>query len=238
LQDDERRRIARELHDSLGQYLAALKMSLNLLQASKDNKAKLISDCSEIVDKCLTETRTISYLLHPPLLDAAGFGSAARWYVDGFAQRSSIKVNLNLTPELGRLPRDTEIALFRAVQEALTNVHRHSGASAVDIRLSLDTKQIQLEIRDNGQGIPKKRLKRVIEGAREAGVGIAGMRERIRELGGSMEIQSDRTGTKVVVRIPTTEKASSDPKANGESGRSVSAADQSGCGARVPDGGT
>jgi PAS domain S-box-containing protein len=238
LQDDERRRIARELHDSLGQYLAALKMSLNLLQASKDNKAKLISDCSEIVDKCLTETRTISYLLHPPLLDAAGFGSAARWYVDGFAQRSSIKVNLNLTPELGRLPRDTEIALFRAVQEALTNVHRHSGASAVDIRLSLDTKQIQLEIRDNGQGIPKKRLKRVIEGAREAGVGIAGMRERIRELGGSMEIQSDRTGTKVVVRIPTTEKASIDPKANGESGRSVSAADQSVCGARVPDGGT
>jgi PAS domain S-box-containing protein len=238
LQDDERRRIARELHDSLGQYLAALKMSLNLLQASKDNKAKLISDCSEIVDKCLTETRTISHLLHPPLLDAAGFGSAARWYVDGFAQRSSIKVNLNLTPELGRLPRDTEIALFRAVQEALTNVHRHSGASAVDIRLSLDTKQIQLEIRDNGQGIPKKRLKRVIEGAREAGVGIAGMRERIRELGGSMEIQSDRTGTKIVVRIPTTEKASIDPKANGESGRSVSAADQSGCGARVTDGGT
>ena len=238
LQDDERRRIARELHDSLGQYLAALKMSLNLLQASKDNKAKLISDCSEIVDKCLTETRTISHLLHPPLLDAAGFGSAARWYVDGFAQRSSIKVNLNLTPELGRLHRDMEIALFRAVQEALTNVHRHSGASAVDIRLSLDTKQIQLEIRDNGQGIPKKRLKRVIEGAREAGVGIAGMRERIRELGGSMEIQSDRTGTKVVVRIPTTEKASIDPKANGESGRSVSAADQSGCGARVPDGGT
>ena len=218
LQDDERRRIARELHDSLGQYLAALKMSLNLLQASKDNKAKLFSDCSEIVDKCLTETRTISHLLHPPLLDAAGFGSAARWYVDGFARRSSIKVNLNLAQDLGRLHRDMEIALFRAVQEALTNVHRHSGASAVDIRLSLDTKQIQLEIRDNGQGISKKRLKRVIEGAREAGVGIAGMRERIRELGGSMEIQSDRTGTKVVVRIPTTEKASIDPKANGGSG--------------------
>jgi signal transduction histidine kinase len=159
-------------------------------------------------------------LLHPPLLDVAGFGSAARWYVDGFARRSNIKVNLNLTPELGRLHSDTEIALFRAVQEALTNVHRHSGASAVDIRLSLDTKQIQLEIRDNGQGIPKKRLKPLIEGAREAGVGIAGMRERIRELGGSVEIQSDRTGTKVIVRIPTIEKASIDPNANGELGRS------------------
>jgi PAS domain S-box-containing protein len=224
LQDDERRRIARGLHDSLGQYLTALRMNLDILQDSQDSKAKLAADCSEIVDKCLTETRTISHLLHPPLLDEAGFSSAARWYVDGFAQRSSIKVNLNLPPELGRLHRDMEIALFRGLQEALTNVHRHSGASAVDICLSLDAKQIRLEIRDNGKGIPAKRLKSLIEGAREAGVGIAGMRERMRELGGSVEIQSDRKGTKVIVRIPILEKAATDSKENGQSGRSVSAA--------------
>lgn len=224
LQDDERRRIARGLHDSLGQYLTALKMSLHVLQTSNDNQAKLASDCSEIVDRCLTETRTISHLLHPPLLDEAGFSSAARWYVDGFAQRSSIKVNLNLPPEFDRLHRDMEIALFRAMQEALTNVHRHSGASAVDIRLSLETKQIRLEIRDDGHGMPQERLKALMEGAREAGVGIAGMRERMRELRGSVEIQSGPTGTKVIVRIPTIEKASLDPKASGESGRKISVA--------------
>ena len=140
LQDDERRRIARGLHDSLGQYLTALKMNLDVFQTSNDNKAKLASDCSEIVDKCLTETRTISHLLHPPLLDEAGFGSAARWYVDGFSQRSGIKVNLNLPSKLGRMHRDVEVALFRAVQEGLTNVHRHSGCSAVDVCLSLNAK--------------------------------------------------------------------------------------------------
>ena len=164
LQDDERRRIARGLHDSLGQYLTALKMNLDVFQTSNDNKAKLASDCSEIVDKCLTETRTISHLLHPPLLDEAGFGSAARWYVDGFSQRSGIKVNLNLPSKLGRMHRDVEVALFRAVQEGLTNVHRHSGCSVVDISLYLNAKQLRLEIKDDGRGIPQKRLRSLIEG--------------------------------------------------------------------------
>jgi len=202
LQDDERRRIARGLHDSLGQYLAALKMNLDVFQTSNDKKATLASDCSEIVDKCLTETRTISHLLHPPLLDEAGFGSAARWYVDGFSQRSGIKVNLNLPPKLGRMHRDVEVALFRAVQEGLTNVHRHSGCSAVDVSLSLNVKHLRLEIKDDGRGIPQKRLRSLIEGAAEAGVGLAGMRERMREIGGSLEIRSDRAGTTVVVSIP------------------------------------
>jgi PAS domain S-box-containing protein len=202
LQDDERRRIARGLHDSLGQYLAALKMNLDVFQTSNDKKATLASDCSEIVDKCLTETRTISHLLHPPLLDEAGFGSAARWYVDGFSQRSGIKVNLNLPSKLGRMHRDVEVALFRAVQEGLTNVHRHSGCSAVDVSLSLNVKHLRLEIKDDGRGIPQKRLRSLIEGAAEAGVGLAGMRERMREIGGSLEIRSDRAGTTVVVSIP------------------------------------
>ena len=125
LQDDERRRIARGLHDSLGQLLAALKMNLDLLSTEHGNRAKLILESSKIVDQCVSETRTISYLLHPPLLDEAGIGSAVRWYVDGFAQRSSFKVKLELSPKLNRLHRDAEIALFRAVQ--VNNVHRHSG---------------------------------------------------------------------------------------------------------------
>ena len=223
LQDDERRRIARGLHDSLGQYLTALKMNLDILQTSKDNKAKLTSECSEIVDKCLTETRTISHLLHPPLLDEAGLGSAARWYVDGFSQRSGIKVNLNLSPKLRRMHRDVEVAFFRAVQEGLTNVHRHSGCSAVDVCLSLNAKQLRLEIKDDGRGIPQKRLRSLIEGAAKAGVGLAGMRERMRELGGSFEIRSDRAGTTVVISIPI-ERTSIDSPQNGESGRDISAA--------------
>ena len=202
LQDDERRRIARGLHDSLGQYLAALKMNLDVFRTSKDDKAKLASDCAEIVDKCLNETRTISHLLHPPLLDEAGFDSAARWYVDGFSQRSGIKVNLNLPQKLSRMHRDVEVALFRAVQECLTNVHRHSGSSAVDVRLSLSAKQIRLEIKDDGRGIPQERLRSLNQGAADAGVGLAGMRERIREFGGSLEIRSERAGVTVIVRIP------------------------------------
>ena len=224
LQDDERRRIARGLHDSLGQYLAALKMNLDRLSASDVSAAALASESSAIVDKCLTETRTISHLLHPPLLDEAGFSSAARWYADGFAERSGIKVNLSLPPELGRLHPDIEIALFRAVQEALTNVHRHSGASAVDINLSVDGKQLRLEVKDDGRGISQEHLKQLIEGAAKAGVGTAGMRERMRELGGSLDIQSDRTGTKVIITIPLIEKTSTVSTDNGESSRKVSAA--------------
>ena len=124
LQDDERRRIARGLHDSLGQYLTALKINLDRLSASDNGNAALASESAGIVDKCLTETRTISYLLHPPMLDEAGLGSAARWYVDGFSRRSGIKVNLNLPPKLDRMHRDVEVALFRAVQEGS---HKYSS---------------------------------------------------------------------------------------------------------------
>jgi PAS domain S-box-containing protein len=223
LQDDEHRRIARGLHDSLGQYLTALKINLDRLSASDNCNAALAFESAGIVDKCLTETRTISYLLHPPMLDEAGFDSAARWYVDGFSRRSGIKVNLNFPPKLGRMHRDVEVALFRAVQESLTNIHRHSGGSMVDIYLSVDTKQLRLEIKDNGRGIPQKRLRTLIESAAEAGVGLAGMRERMRELGGSLEIRSDRAGTTVLITIPVGRTAI-DSAQNGESGRGVSTA--------------
>lgn len=222
LQDDERRRIARELHDSLGQYLTALKMNLDLFQMSNSNHAAIAKDCSEILDKCLAETRTLSHLLHPPLLDESGFGSAARWYVDGFAQRSGIAVNLDLPAELGRMHKDVEIALFRAVQEALTNVHRHSGGSVVDIKLNVDAEQVQLEIKDNGRGIPENKLNRLLEGAAEAGVGLAGMRERIRELGGSLQIQSDKAGTNLFVTVPIIEEENEpDSSQNGTSNNSA-----------------
>ena len=223
LQDEERRRIARGLHDSLGQYLAALKMNLDRIPTSDGNKATIASECSEIVAKCLTETRTISHLLHPPLLDESGFASAARWYVEGFAERSGIKVNLDFPVELGRLHKDVEIALFRAVQEALTNVHRHSDGSAVDIILRVNAKKVRLEVKDDGRGIPQEHLKRLTEGAAVAGVGIAGMRERVRELGGSLEIQSKGEGTKVIITVPLLEKLTQS-MGDGDPKRSVSAA--------------
>jgi two-component system, NarL family, sensor kinase len=148
-------------------------MHLDPLSATENENANVASECSEIVKKCMIETRTISHLLHPPLLEEAGLASAARWYVDGFAERSGIKVNLSLPPKLGRLHRDVEIALFRAGQEGLTNVHRHSGSSAVNIRLAVTTDRVHLEIQDNGQGIPPATLKGLAQGAGDTGVGIA-----------------------------------------------------------------
>lgn len=202
LQDDERRRIARELHDSLGQYLAALKMHLDILALSSDKQPELIAECTGIVEQSLKETRTISHLLHPPLLDEAGFGSAARWYVDGFAQRSGIDVNLVLPPTFGRLRRDVEIALFRVLQEALTNVHRHSESPKVDIQVSLDNQFAQMKIQDFGHGIPAGTLRQLLDGRARTSVGIAGMRERARELGGSLQITSDSTGTVLRLTLP------------------------------------
>ena len=223
LQDEERRRIARELHDSLGQYLAALKMNLDRVSAGRSNSEELIRESLEMLDKCLTETRTISHLLHPPLLDEAGFGSAARWYTDGFAQRSGIKVHMDLPAELPRMEKDIEIALFRALQEALTNVHRHARSSSVNISVTLHAGKVQLAITDDGPGIAPKRLKRLLEGTADTGVGIAGMRERMRELDGSLKIHSDRTGTTVIVSIPQRRKAASASE-EGAPRRGISAA--------------
>lgn len=201
LQDEEHRRIARGLHDSLGQYLTALKINLDVLSAADGKSAALASECADIADRCLNETRTISHLLHPPMLDEAGLASAVRWYVDGFAQRSGIQVNLNVAPSLTRMHRDVEVALFRALQEALTNIHRHSGASLVDIDLKADAGKVHLQIRDHGKGIPPDRLPSLIDGS-AGGVGIAGMRERMRDLSGSLELQSNPSGTTLIFSIP------------------------------------
>jgi PAS domain S-box-containing protein len=227
LQDDERRRIARELHDSLGQYLVSLKVNLDLLSdmAKEARENAIVSECLHAVEECLSETRTISHLLHPPLLDEAGFTSAARWYVEGFAERSGLQVNLDIPPDLGRLDRDVETTLFRILQEALTNVHRHSGGSMVRITLQLDAEQIQLQIADNGKGIPEERLRRLKEDDSATGVGLAGMRERVRELGGSLAICSPIPGTTITATIPVRQPEQVPDMTNGlDSTRRVSAA--------------
>jgi len=218
LQDDEHRRIARALHDSLGQYLAALKMQLGLLASPGANREQLISDASDIVDRCLAETRTVSHLLHPPLLDEAGLGSAARWFIEGFAERSGIPVNLDITPGLRRMPAEIEIALFRALQEALTNVHRHASTPKVDIHLTLDPSQIRMQIQDYGQGIPPETLRHLETGVGKTGIGLAGMRERVRELGGSLTIHSNNQGTLLTIALPL--------PANSESGPTEASIDQ------------
>ncbi len=211
LQDDEHRRIARALHDSLGQYLAALKMQLGLLANSDANRPQLLSDASDILDRCLAETRTVSHLLHPPLLDEAGFGSAARWFIEGFAGRSGIEVNLDLPAALRRMPAEVEIALFRALQEALTNVHRHASTPKVDIRLMLEPNQIRMEIQDYGQGIPPEVLRHFDTGVGKTGIGLAGMRERVRELGGSLTIRSGHDGTLLAIVLPVAANSEAGP---------------------------
>lgn len=222
LQDDERRKIARGLHDSLGQYLAALKMSLSLLSSNNGNHDEIVSECSNIVDNCLSETRTISHLLHPPLLDEAGLQSAIQWYIEGFSQRSGIKVTVDLPTKLDRFDSEIETTLFRAVQEGLTNVHRHSYASQATIRVVVDSKYIRLEVSDNGKGMRKDRLRNVLESGGEAGVGLAGMRERVRDLGGSLSIKSDKTGTTLGILIPV--KAESAVVDEDEKGQRLSTA--------------
>ena len=202
VQDEERRRIARELHDSLGQYLAAIKINLTLATSARgDSKARL-SELQQLIDRAIAETRTLSHLLHPPSLDLAGFASAASWYVEGFGKRSGIKSSLKLPEDLKRLPVSVETALFRIMQEALTNVHRHSGSRAVEITLNTDQKLATLVVKDFGKGIPKDVLEGLTNSGTNVGVGLAGIRERVKELGGTFEVQSGKGGTLLKASIP------------------------------------
>jgi signal transduction histidine kinase len=203
-QDEERRRIARELHDSAGQTLAAVKMTVASFQfagAKAANLPGMLAELDTLVDEVLQEIRTASYLLHPPLLDEAGIASAARWFVEGFAKRSGIEVGCDIANTIERQSRPCELVLFRVLQESLTNVHRHSGASRASVSLKLENDRLKLEVADNGRGIPDERLEQFSATGNE-GVGIAGMRERVRELGGRLDIRSGKTGTTVSVVLP------------------------------------
>jgi PAS domain S-box-containing protein len=205
LQDQERRRIARELHDSAGQILAALGMNLSLAQSEDGNiaprAAKAIQESVSLVQELSRELRTISHLLHPPLLDEVGLASALRSYLDGFTERSKISVDLEISEDLGRLQQDLETAIFRVVQECLTNIHRHSESQVARIRIGRSDGQVSLEVEDRGKGIPQEKREAMDSGG-TPGVGIRGMRERLRQLGGTLEIKSNDRGTVVVARLP------------------------------------
>ncbi len=203
-QDEERRRISRELHDSVGQYLVLAKMTVEELRMPSIPKkeAKALSQVSEILDRCMAEARTISHLLHPPLLDEVGLTSAAHWYVEGFSKRSGIQVNLDVSEDLKRLPGMVEIVLFRILQESLTNVHRHAKTQLVDVQIQVGAGKVTLEVRDHGRGIPPQLLERFRTTGQGAGVGLNSMRERVGELGGWFEIQSSKNGTLVRVAVP------------------------------------
>ena len=223
MQDDERRRIARELHDSVGQYLVGVKM--NLAQAKQlgppEGAKAALSESEELLDKCLAEVRTISHLLHPPLLDESGLTSAAKWYVEGFGKRSNIETSLDISPRIERLPQNVEIALFRALQESLTNAHRHSGSRKIDVRIELEDGQVGLLVRDYGKGVPLQKLEHFRATGGNLGVGLTGMRERILELGGKLQIVAEKPGVSVRVTVPIGQqdvKITRPPKSSDEGG--------------------
>jgi PAS domain S-box-containing protein len=205
IQDEERRRIARELHDSVGQMIAAV--SMNMAQVHREagalspDAAKALEDNTGLLEQLSSEIRTISHLLHPPLLDEVGLLSAMQWYIDGFSERSKIHVDLELPEDFGRLPRNLEITLFRVVQECLTNIHRHSGSSTASIRVARSENEVRLEVRDAGKGIPKETQSTLASG-KLSGVGLRGMHERLRQMGGQLDVQSNGTGTLILATLP------------------------------------
>ena len=208
LQDAERRRIARELHDSVGQYLVGLKINLEQILNTPTNLSvaheKLVRETVDLAERSTLEVRTISHLLHPPLLDEVGLESATRWYADGFAKRCALKVSLHLDPITNRLPKEVELALFRVLQESLTNVHRHAEAKSIEVVLTCSTGHVVLSVVDDGRGISSEVLTRFRSG-RASGVGLAGMRERLAELDGTLEVERRSPGTVVRATIPVAE---------------------------------
>ena len=208
-QDDERRQIGRDLHDSLGQYLAVLKMKLDSLSEtfgpSEKAVAQDLADCVHLTEDCIKEVRTASYLLYPPMLEELGLKSAILWYLDGFSSRSGIKTTFSAEAEFGRISRDSELALFRVLQEGLTNVHRHSQSETACVRLAAADGFCTLEIADEGVGMPAQLLDQPGEEAITFGVGLRGMSERMRQLGGRLEIVPKDTGTTLRAIVPTGE---------------------------------
>jgi PAS domain S-box-containing protein len=203
-QDEERRHLARELHDHAGQTLTALGMNLSALRdTAQDLDPKVVNlatESQQLSDDLSKEIRTLSYLLHPPLLDEAGLAYALHWYVEGFSERSRIKVDLELPADLGRLPNELELVIFRVVQESLTNIHRHSGSASARIHLTRSEDAVEFEISDQGKGIPQEKQSEM--NAARSGLGVRGMQERVRQFGGTLRIVSGDSGTKVVVTLP------------------------------------
>jgi PAS domain S-box-containing protein len=205
LQDEERRRIARELHDGVGQLLAAMSMNAAKLDGEKaqlsPDTARCVEENARLIEQVSADIRTMSYLFHPPLLDELGLDSALGWYIEGFAERSKIAAKLDLLTNGERLPQDYELCLFRITQECLTNIHRHSGSSNALVRLLRSPGEIKLEVSDDGKGLdPETQSK--IDSGETVGVGLRGMRERVGQLGGSLEIRSNGHGTIVIATVP------------------------------------
>lgn len=217
-QDEERRHVARELHDSAGQTLTVLGISLALfIQKAARNAPELATDAAQIqesIQQLHTEIRTASYLLHPPLLDENGLTSALDWYVQGLIERSGLAISLQLPKDLGRLPRDMELAIFRLVQECLTNIHRHSASKTACIQLTRHANRIALTVEDSGKGMSRARLAEIQSGV--SGLGIRGIRERLLQIGGNLEVESDSSGTKVSVSIPLSTDATSEEQSDND----------------------
>jgi PAS domain S-box-containing protein len=215
-QDEERRHIARELHDSAGQTLAVLGMMLATMVRNVQKKAPEIAASAEKIDEVVQqltkEIRTTSYLLHPPLLDENGLPAALSWYLRGLSDRSGLDITFHISEEFGRLPRDMELVVFRLVQECLANIHRHSGSKTAVIEIARDSERVLVEVRDQGKGIAPERMAEIQ--SKGSGVGISGIRERLRQFNGEMIIQSDPSGTTVVVTVPLTAGVSADSSAD------------------------
>ena len=210
LQDEEKRRMARELHDGAGQLIAAIGMNAAKLCAEKSQLSWDAAQCAEenveLIRQVSADIRTVSYLLHPPLLDEMGLHSALKWYVDGFAERSKIAAKLELPADSERLSQDYELCLFRIAQECLTNIHRHSGSSTALVKLWRAPGEIRMEVSDEGQGI-RQEIQSKLASGKSGGVGLRGMRERVKQFNGALEIHSNGKGASILVTLPLTEEA-------------------------------
>jgi signal transduction histidine kinase len=200
-QDQERRKIARDLHDGLGQNLAAAKMISDSMLNRPPDKQKIL-ELSAILHDAVVSTRSISHLLHPPLVDELGFVCAARSYLEGFSSRTGVQLNIDFLDSDERLPRDLELTLFRVLQEALSNIQRHSKSAKAEVRFRADHGIATLKIRDFGVGLPPDTIRRFHENGTSVGVGLAGMKERVRERNGQFEIHSDSAGTSICATVP------------------------------------
>ena len=213
MQDEERKRLARDLHDSVGQLLAAISMNMGtvLSRPLDPVAARAAADNATLVEQITSEIRTISHLLHPPLLDEIGLASALSLYVEGFSERSKIAVDLAVAGDFGRLGDDMEIAIFRSVQECLTNVHRHADSRSAGVSVAQDDGRIRVVVKDAGKGIPLEKQVALNSPGGQLGIGFRGMRERIAQLGGDLKIQSNENGTQVTIVMPLAESSTAAP---------------------------